>query len=126
MSFFSSLFNQISALGQFWQDKTNSRIFKWNISFIIFQLSFLVWKFKDLPHQIPLYYSLPWGESQLTSASTLFILPTLSIVLLLINHLFAISFSQKIPLLSQLFVITSFIVSLFFLITLLKIVILII
>jgi hypothetical protein len=126
MSFFLSIFKPIASLGQFWQESSNSKIFRWNLIFITSQVVFLVWKFSNLPQQIPLYYSLPWGESQLASASSLFLLPTLSIVILLINHLFAISFSKKIPLLSHLLIFTSLIVSFFFLITLLKIVNLII
>jgi hypothetical protein len=122
MSFFSSLFHQFSSLGQFWQEKSNSNIFRWNLIFILLQVAVLVWKFGDLPSQVPLYYSLPWGESQLASASSLFLLPTFSIFLLFINHLFAITFSKKIPLLSRLLISMSLVVSLFSLITLLQIV----
>lgn len=125
MSFLSHPFHQFSHLGQFWQEESNSKVFRWNLIFIILQVIFLILKFGDLPSQVPLYYSLPWGESQLASVSTLFLLPTFSIFLLFINHLFAITFSKTIPLLSRLLVFISLIVSLFFLITLLKIVILI-
>jgi len=122
MSFLSNIFHQFSRLGEFWQEKSNSNIFRWNLIFIIVQIAFLVWKFGDLPLQVPLYYSLPWGESQLASASSLFLLPTFSIILLLINHLFALPFSKTIPLLSSLLISVSLIASLFFLITLVEIV----
>lgn len=122
MPFLNSIFQPLSHLGQFWQQKTNSKIFRWNLIFIIVQVSLLAWKFNSLPPQVPLYYSLPWGESQLASASSLFILPTISIVLLLINHLFSISLTKTSQLLSRFLLVISLIVSFFSLISLLKIV----
>ncbi len=126
MSFLQKIFTPIAHLGQFWQQSLNSKFFRWNLVFVAIQLFVLIWQFSNLPQQVPLYYSLPWGESQLVSASTLFIIPTLSIVLFLVNHLFAIGFSQKNILLSKLLIFTSLIISLFFLITLLKIIYLVI
>ena len=126
MSFFQKFFAPISHLGQFWQQSFNSQFFRWNLIFIVIQLTVLIWQFGNLPQQVPLYYSLPWGELQLVSASTLFIIPTLSIVLFLVNHLFAIGFSQKNHLLANLLIFTSLIVSFFFLLTLLKIIYLVV
>lgn len=126
MSLLQSIFNPIVNLGQFWQQGFNGKFFRYNLMFIIIQLSLLVWQFGNLPQQVPLYYSLPWGESQLVSASSLFLVPTLSIVLLFVNHLFAIGFSKKNPLLSQLLIFTSLIVSFFFLLTLVKIIFLVV
>jgi hypothetical protein len=122
MPFLNSVFQPLSRLGEFWQQKANSKIFRWNLVFIIIQVSVLVWKFNSLPPQVPLYYSLPWGELQLASASSLFILPTISIVLLLINHLFSVSLAKTSQLLSRFLVVISSIVSFFFLIALLRIV----
>jgi len=122
MSFLNSIFQPLSNLGHFWQEKANIKIFRWNLFFIVIQVAVLVWKFTSLPPQVPLYYSLPWGESQLASASALLILPTISIVLLFINHLFAISLTKTSQLLSRFLLTISLIVSLFSLITLLKII----
>jgi hypothetical protein len=126
MAFLQKFFAPIARLGQFWQQNFNSKFFRWNLIFIVIQLAVLIWQFGNLPQQVPLYYSLPWGELQLASASTLFIIPTLSIVLFLVNHLFAIGFSQKDILLSNMLIFTSLIVSFFFLVTLLKIIYLVI
>jgi len=126
MSFFQNIFKPIANLGQFWQQSFNSKFFRWNLIFITIQLTLLIWQFGNLPQQVPLYYSLPWGELQLASASTLFLIPTLSIVLFIVNHLFAIGFSKKNPLLSQLLIFTSLAVSFFFLTTLLKIIFLVV
>jgi len=126
MPVLNNFFSQISSLGHFWQEKTNSRIFRWTLLFIVVQFTFLIWKFNQLPNEVPLYYSLPWGESQLASASALFLLPTFSLLVLLINHLLAVAFLKITPLLSRLLIIMSLIFSLFSLITLLQIINLII
>lgn len=122
MSILKSVSLQVGALGKFWQQKSNHQLFRWNIIFIIAQLAFLIFKFNTLPDQIPLYYSLPWGESQLASVSALFFLPTFSIVLLLINHLFATFFFNSIKLFSRLLVAFSLIFSIFSFITLFQII----
>lgn len=120
-----NIFQSLANLGIFWQEKINSRILRWNIIFIIIQITFLFWKFNLLPPQVPLYYSLPWGESQLAQASLLFIFPTISLILLLINHLFAISLSKTSLLLSRILLIISLIFSFLSLVAILHIVYLI-
>lgn len=111
MSFFKSLFSQISVLGSFWQEKFNHHIFRWNLILIIFQLGLLIFKFNSLPQQVPLYYSLPWGEGQLAAAASLFLLPTFSIIILLLNNLIATFFLKTIPLFSRLLTVFSLIFS---------------
>lgn len=122
MPFFKTISIQISSLGFFWQEKVNNRIFRWNIFFIIIQLTFLIFKFGNLPNQVPLYYSLPWGDSQLASASSLFLLPSFSIFLLLIDNLLATFFFKNIPLLSRILIFISLIFSIFSFITLFQII----
>lgn len=112
MSIFKNIFTHISILGQFWQEKINHHLFRWNLALIIFQLVFLFFKFNNLPQQVPLYYSLPWGDSQLASAASLFILPTFSIVVLLINNLIATFFLKNTTLFSRLLTIFSLLFSL--------------
>lgn len=122
MPFFNSLLSKISTLGSFWQEKVNHHFVRWNFSFIILQLVFIIFKFNDLPQQIPLYYSLPWGEGQLASAASIFILPTFSIVILLFNNLIATGFLKTIPLFSRLLTIFSLVFSFFSLISIIKII----
>jgi hypothetical protein len=73
------MFHQISLyiakIGQFWQERVNSRIFRWNIFIIIFQFAYSWYRFNDLPPEIPLYYSKPWGGEQLASSASIFLLP---------------------------------------------------
>ena len=125
MSFLNSIIQPLSNLGHFWQQKANSRILRWNLFFIAGQIGLLAWKFIQLPPQVPLYYSLPWGQSQLTNASYLFLLPTISIVILFIDNLFAVSFFKNQPLLSRFSIITSLLASFFSLYTLINIIFLI-
>lgn len=122
MSFLKTISVQISTLGSFWQEKVNNHIFRWNVVFIIAQLAFLIFKFTNLPTKVPLYYSLPWGESQLASASALFILPSFSILLLLIDNLLATFFLKTIPLLSRTLVFISLVFSIFSFIALFQII----
>lgn len=103
--------NQLSLLGKFWQEKINGKIFIWNVIFIVLQLVLLFFKFNDLPSSVPLYFSMPWGEAQLASASALFLLPTFSVIIGLIDSLLAFSFFHISPLFSRLLVVFSLIFS---------------
>ena len=125
MSFFHSIFLQFSVLGNFWQEKINRNFLKWNLLLIIVQIALIIFKFNDLPSQVPLYYSRPWGEGQLASATSLFLLPTFSIIVLIINNLIANLLLKSIPMLSRLLVIFSLAFSLFTSISLAKIIFLI-
>ena len=125
MLIFNSFFSQISILGNFWQEKINQILFRWNIILIVLQLAILIIKFNSLPQQVPLYYSLPWGEGQLAAAASLFLLPTFSIIILLLNNLIATFFLKIIPLFSRLLPIFSLIFSLLSSISLIRIIILI-
>jgi len=122
MSIFNSFFSQISILGNFWQEKTNQHLFRWNLFLIISQLVVLVIKFNYLPQQVPLYYSLPWGEGQLAATASLFLLPTFSIIVLLLNNLIATFFFKTIPLFSRLLTIFSLVFSLLSIISLIRII----
>jgi hypothetical protein len=68
---------------------------------------------------------LPWGEGQLASATSLFLLPTFSLVVLLINNLIASFFLKTIPLFSRLLVVFSLVFSLLASISLARIIFLI-
>ena len=60
----------------------------------LFSLLILVISYSKLSPEIPLYYSLPWGEEQLAEKARLFLLPGLSILVLLINFLLITFFSE--------------------------------
>jgi len=85
----------------FFQDKTIKTA--WTIFGVILLASLLVlfifWR--KLPPQIPLYYSLPWGEEQLAQTFFILILPFSSLVLGLVNLFLAVFFFDKQPLASK-------------------------
>lgn len=121
-----SLFYSLSLLGKFWQEKVNATLIRWIILFIILQLVILFFTFSTLPSQVPLYYSLPWGESRLAPVSNLFLFPLYSVLMFIINSVFAMIYSQKMKLLSQLLIISSLLFSLFSLVGLSRIIYLLI
>ncbi|MCL4384054.1 hypothetical protein M1116_01215 [Patescibacteria group bacterium] len=125
MTFFESLKNNIGKLGLFWQQKINSQLLRLNLIVIAIQLAFLIYKFNQLPPEVPLFYSLPFGESQLGSTSQLFFIPIFSITIGLINTVFAALFVGNKSLLSRSLIIFSLIYSLLSLITLYQIITLI-
>lgn len=122
MSFFKNIFIKLSLLGKFWEEKINGTLFKWNVLAVIFQLVFIFIKFDNLPKQVPLYYSLPWGSQRLASAASLFLLPSSSIVFSLINNIIAAITLQSIQVISRLLVVFSLVYSILSLITLIHIV----
>jgi hypothetical protein len=113
MPFLQSLARNLSVIGRFWQDPHHSKIFQFNLVLISFQILYLVLRFSDLPPQTPLYYSLTWGETRLASASNLFLLPTFSILITLVNHFIAIFLVPKQSLFSYLLIVFSLIFSVF-------------
>jgi len=108
-----SLFYSLSLLGKFWQEKVNTTLIRWITFFIILQLVILFFTFSTLPSQVPLYYSLPWGEGRLAPVSNLFLFPLYSVLMFIINSVFAMIYSHKLKLLSQLLIISSLLFSLF-------------
>ena len=67
-----SIFLSLSLLGKFWQEKINNSAVRWTLFFIVIQIFILFLTFSGLPSQVPLYYSLPWGENRLAPVTNLF------------------------------------------------------
>lgn len=121
----SSSLKIISLFGTFWQEKVNSLFFRWNIVAILAQFALLFLKLNDLPPQLPLFYSRPWGEPQLASASTIFLLPILSLAVILVNHFLAALLHSQYHFFSRILIITSLIYGLFSFISLWQIIFLV-
>jgi len=120
-----SLIESFSFLGKFWQEKINGSLIKWTIFIIALQLVLIFYKFSVLPSEIPLFYSLPWGELRLVNCNYIFILPGFSIFFAMINNILAVSYYSSINVLSRLLTIFSLLFSLFSLISLIQIIILV-
>ena len=126
MKLSKQILNSITRFGAYWQKKTNRRILRWNIFLILIQFIFLIYQFNNLPPQVPLFYSLPWGEAQLVPATYFFLLPVFSIIVLLLNSFLATIFNLNSELLSYLLNISSLLFSSLSLTALLKIIAIII
>jgi len=99
-----------------------------NLTFIFLsaQLGLILFFWRRLPPEVPLFYSRPWGKEQLTTPWSFFILPALSLIVFLINLIFSYLINKSFPekerkLLSKILEIASSAFSLFCLITLIKI-----
>ena len=125
MSILNKIFLPISHIGFFWQEKLNGQVFRWNVVFLFIQGLFLFFKYTDLPPQIPIFYSLPWGETQLGSSSTIFILPAITLLTLFTNNILAVYYLKSVPLISRLLMIFSLITTIFSTIAVYKIITLI-
>jgi len=122
MTFFSRLSLSISQIGSFWQEKVNNQIFRWNILFIVVQIALIFFKYSELPPQIPLFYSRPWGDSQLAPLNYAYLLPVLSVGILIVNNFLAIFYLRSAELLSRLLTIISLIFSAFAALALLQVI----
>ena len=122
MSILNKIFLPISHIGFFWQDKLNGQIFRWNVFFLSIQALLLFLKYNDLPPQIPIFYSEPWGESQLGKSSAIFLLPSISIIILFINNILAVYYLKSVSLISRLLVVISLITTIFSTIAVYKII----
>lgn len=86
--------------------------------------------FKSLPPDIPLFYSLPWGEGQLTNKVFLFAIPISTFLIFTFNLVFLRVFKiektedneRTLEYINEALVFVSFLVSLINLITVVKIV----
>lgn len=112
----------LSSLGKFWQSKKNALFLRWNIIILAFQFIYLSLRYKDLPSVIPLYFSKPWGEPWLAPAFHIFLLPFLSLLFALTNHIMALFIHQKKEILSTILIAFSLLYSLFSAIALFKII----
>lgn len=100
-------------IGKFWQDKILSGIFRWTFIIIIIQLALILLNYQNLPQLIPFYFSLPWGDAWLAPVDFIFILPSISFAILLINSFLSSFFLTSIRLFSFLLSLSSLIGSLF-------------
>lgn len=74
----------------FWQEKTVRIATRISFAILLFILAFLLFTWQKLPPQVPLFYSLPWGEEQLASPNFLLILPFSCLCLGILNFFLAV------------------------------------
>jgi hypothetical protein len=84
------------------------------------QIGLILSTIRKLPPQVPLFYSLPWGENQLTSPQGLWWVPIICGVIVIVNLSVSVFLRQTV--LTRILSSTSLLVSILALITLLKII----
>jgi hypothetical protein len=75
-----------------------------------------------LPKQVPLFYSLPWGESQLVDITQFMILPFIAILITLLNLTISWHLHESQLILKRMLCISSAVITLLILITTFKII----
>lgn len=80
----------LKKIALFWTHPSHLSQLRLGIFVILIQILLILYFFESLPPQIPLFFSLPWGESRLGHPQDLLILPILSFSCLLINSFFAL------------------------------------
>jgi hypothetical protein len=68
-------------------DKILVTIVALGLTMVLLSVLSLIIKWQNLPPQVPLFYSKPWGNEQLATKTLLWFLPTLSVVIWLIDLL---------------------------------------
>lgn len=82
------------------------------IFFIITQLILLAVFYNNLPPLIPLFNSLPWGESRLAFSQFIFLVPAVSIIVILLNLYIAKLIYTKHTLVARILTVNGFLISL--------------
>jgi len=108
--------------GKIWLHPQVAKPVRFSTTLLSLQLGIIVLAFSRLPPQIPLFFSRPWGESQLAPPSSLFLLPLFSFAILLLNTSLAAFLIEKNNFLASVLSLGSAVFSLFGLIALLKII----
>ncbi len=116
----------LSNLGQLWLSKAFFYPLLFSVLSVAIQVTAISFYLPQLPPQVPLYYSRPWGEAQLATPYSLFILPGFCLASLLINSGLVVLLLGKKKFLSLCLMWTNVIINLLSLITLFKIISLII
>jgi hypothetical protein len=100
-------------LGKFWQEPFNYPILRLSFVLLVFQIVLILWFYKNLPPQIPLYFSRPWGASWLASTSSIFILPIFTLLTIILNYSLAFYYRPKKDFVAKILVIFTPIIALF-------------
>lgn len=107
------------------QEKTIRLATRIYFAILFFTFAFLVFTWKRLPPELPLFYSLPWGEEQLGKPSFLLILPIGSLLMGMVNFSLAVFSFERQPMLAKILVWATSLLTFLASLTLIKIILLI-
>ncbi|MBI2011427.1 hypothetical protein HYS91_01530 [Candidatus Daviesbacteria bacterium] len=103
-----NLFNKIFSLGLSPKtDRLNLYAFLLCLFLALITLIFFLINRSDLPLQLPLFYSLPWGEGQLIFPDQFLILPLIIILITMINSIISWHLHESQLLLKRILLISS-------------------
>lgn len=80
-------------IATFLTDRTIGRLVKMSVILLVFQIIIFLLLLSRLPPVVPLFYSLPWGETQLAPAIYLFFFPAVTALSGCVNVVVAMSTS---------------------------------
>lgn len=102
-------------------DRISKLGFRLTLFLVVLQLLVILSAWRFLPPKLPLFYSRPWGEEQLTTATGLWLISGLSSIVFLVN-LVSASLAGEESLAKQILAISALIFSFLGLIALIQIV----
>lgn len=95
-------------MNAFFENLNEDKVLKGGIYldlFFVFASFFYIFiNLKNLPPVIPLFNQLPWGDQRIIETMWIFMLPSLSLIILLGNSTFSEIFYKKNPLVARLFI----------------------
>lgn len=103
------------------KDESAGRGIRGSVGIWIIGAAGTVWVIARVPPQIPLFYSRPWGEAQITEKTSLIWLAGALALLNSINFLLAARLWEKEKLLGQIVVWTTFLLNILWLLALLTV-----
>lgn len=92
------------------KDRVSFVIYIFSVVSILAQSSLILVSWGKLPPQVPLFYSMPWGEQILAAPLFLWILPSVAFFSLTVNYLLARIFAGEDIFLLRVLVICTFLV----------------
>lgn len=102
------------------EDKLLERGFLLNFFVILICFFYILLYFGNLPPFIPLFNQMPWGDQRIVKTVWIFMMPILAFLIFAINLTLSSISYKKNPLISRLFSITSFLVSVLILIFIIR------
>ncbi len=93
------------------QDRIFAFVFLFCVISFLSQASLILASWSKLPPQVPIFYSLPWGERVLAAPYFLWLLPALTISFIFLNIFMAILTAKENLFLTKALYLTNFVIS---------------
>lgn len=103
-------------------DRLTLAIFIFSLLSVLGQASFILVSLGKLPPQVPIFYSRPWGEPMLARPISLWILPAIATFVFILNFYFFQFFFKNNRFILRILFVFSFVVALFTLYDIAKII----